>query len=491
MSNRSTCYLVVFLMALAGCASGVNPVSGRTERDTSSEQEEIQQGAAYHQEILKEYPVLNNPALQQYVSTLGKKLASHSHRANLPWTFTVLDSPEVNAFATAGGYVYITRGIMAHLESEAELSGVLAHEIGHITARHVPRHTRDQKWASFGQLLAMGVGAYLGGEQGAQLGAQLGGAVAQQGFLLPRSRDHELQADKLGAEYLQRIQYDPRSMAEVIGALKLQETFASDQARAAGKAVAPRSNWFATHPSNEQRLDELKKTAAQYAGQYQDPGRDRYLRAIDGIVYGDSREQGLARGEFFYHEPLGFVMKRPSTWRFQNTPEQLLAISDDEQVAVILQAVPGANGDHNRIIREVLKADSGRPERITLNGFPATYFFGTSQGKEVEATIVSIKNADFVFAPIAKSAQAKQRHRTAALSVIESLRPFTSSDARAATPYTIRAVPMPRTAPGQGFRELARTSALGAANPEAQLRLINQAYPSGEIEPGRLVKIIQ
>ncbi|MBL8521934.1 MAG: M48 family metalloprotease [Betaproteobacteria bacterium] len=463
----------------------MNPVTGRMDRGTMSEQEELSFGARAHEELLQEHARLANPGLQQYVSGVGSRLAKHTHRPELTWTFTVLDSPDINAFATTGGYVYITRGLMAYLNSEAELAGVLGHEMGHITARHVARQQRDQQIGGLLQAIGVLGGAYLGGERGAELGAQLAGGGTQAGWLLPRSREHELEADRLGMDYLSRSAFNPRAMIQVIDVLKLQETYASDRARALGRPMQRMPGWLATHPSNEERLAQLHGRA--YAGAPpDDAGRDRYLRAIDGMTFGDSREQGVARGQNFFHEPLGFTLRKPVAWQFRNSPQQLVAVSPDQQAAVVLALVPGMQGDHGRIIREVLKADSGRPERITLNGLPATYFLGARQGREIEATIVTLRNSDFVLAPLAQSREAQTRYRSEALFVLNSFRAMTAEDVRAARPRILRTVAMPKS--GQ-FRDLPVATDL--EDVETQLRVLNQAYPAGAIAPGRLVKTVQ
>ena len=147
---------------LAACGSTVvNPVSGRAERTVMNLSQELEQGRRAHQSVLKEYGTLQNPALQAYVNTLGQKLAAQSHRAELEWHFTVLDSPEVNAFALPGGYVYVTRGLMAYMESEADLAGVIGHEIGHVTARHGAQRATRQQNAGLGVLAATVLGAVL------------------------------------------------------------------------------------------------------------------------------------------------------------------------------------------------------------------------------------------------------------------------------------------------------------------------------------------
>ena len=202
-------------LLLAGCGTPVvNPVTGKTERSVMTEADEIAEGRKAHPQIVQEYGRVDDARLQAYVSEIGQRLARQSHRAQLPWTFTVLDSPEVNAFALPGGYVYVTRGILAHLGSEAELAGVLGHEIGHVTARHsVNGMSRE---------LAIGLGAAVGlalldvdeaGQELASLGLGL--------MFLKFSRSQEQQADQLGVRYVHRAGLDPLEPGPRQGGLDL------------------------------------------------------------------------------------------------------------------------------------------------------------------------------------------------------------------------------------------------------------------------------
>lgn len=477
---------IALALSLGACGKSINPVSGKTDRGLMSEEQEIASGRQYHQEILKEYTPYNNPALQAYVTSIGQKLAAQSHRPNLPWTFTVVDSPEINAFAVQGGFIYITRGLMAYLDSEAELAGVVGHEIGHVTARHGAKGERDQQAAGLLTGLATILGAVYGGEQGASAANQVVGGIAQTGVLLPHSRDHELEADRLGAEYLNRTGANPGIMLEVLDVLKYQEVFAMDQARAAGKQVQPRDNYLSTHPSNEQRLAQIRSVVQQYAVKPVDPGRDRYLRAIDGITFGDSVEQGIVRGNAFYHAPLGFMLQTPNGWQIQNGAQQLTMVAPDGQAAVILGPA-GTMGNHDQAIKNILKPASGRVERVTINGLQATNFVGaTAQGQQIEATVVTHNGSDYLMVPMAKTAQARDANRLGTRAVIDSFRPMNSNDAARARPYTLRTTPANR-----GFRDLAGALPAEIPNREGQLRLLNQAYPQGEPQPGQLVKIIQ
>ncbi len=220
-----------------------------------SESEEVSLGHKYHQQITLEMPVYNDPALTAYVNEVGQRIARASHRPGLTYRFTVIDSDTVNAFALPGGYIYITRGILAYLNSEAELAAVLGHEVGHVTARHSVR----QHSAATASNVA-----------GAILGAATGVAASQDLFnvfgkamLSGYGREHELESDRLGAEYLARTGYDPQAMIEVIGVLKNQELFERQRASAEGREARAYHGVFASHPENDRRLQEVVGEAEQ------------------------------------------------------------------------------------------------------------------------------------------------------------------------------------------------------------------------------------
>lgn len=239
------------VLALSHCAQ--NPVTGDKDFVLMSEAQEIQMGLQAHKDVLKEYPALDNAALQAYVTEVGQRLAQQSHRPQLQWHFTVVDSPDVNAFALPGGYVYITRGIMAYLNSEAELAGVIGHEIGHVTARHGVRQQSAQTAAGLGAVL----GSVLVPGLGNQAGANLLQTLAQ-AWTAGYGREHELESDRLGAQYLARTGYSPQAMIDVIGVLKNQELFAADEARRDGRQPRSYHGTFDTHPSNDTRLKQVE-----------------------------------------------------------------------------------------------------------------------------------------------------------------------------------------------------------------------------------------
>ena len=481
---------------LAGCGSAVNnPVTGQAERSVMSEAAEIAEGKKSHTQVLQEYGVLKNPRVQAYVNDVGQRLAKQSQRANLQWTFTVLDSPEINAFALPGGYVYVTRGIMAYMESEADLAGVIGHEIGHVTARHGAQRATRQQDAGLGVLVASVLGAVLEakGVGGAgRMASDLSQTVAA-GYISSYGREQELQADGLGAEYLSRIRFDPRNMIDVINVLKNQERFAADLARSQGRPVPVQNSWLSSHPSNDQRLDAITRLAAQYKTPtpYNDEGRARYQQLLEGMTFGESAEQGLTRGRNFYHTGLGFALTAADGWRIQNEADQITLVNSLGDAGLIVKMAPSDAGKtHDEIIRKLVNPSAGRAERVQINGLAATRFSGTVVGKNgqpqsTELTLItSPQGPVFLFVHAAKDASSLQRSRAQMVETENSFRALTVADRAAARPWVLRAAVMPRG----GFSELAKTSPL--ANPEQQLRLINGVYPAGDVKPGQAVKTV-
>lgn len=480
---------------LAGCATVTNPVSGQRELTVMDERSEIAEGRKAHQQVLQEYGAYPNPRLQAYVNEVGQRLARQSHRGNLAWHFTVLDSPEINAFALPGGYIYITRGLMAYLESEADLAGVIGHEIGHVTARHGAQRATRQQTAGLGVLAATILGAVLE-SQGVAGATDLAGSLSQgvaAGYIASYSRDQELQADKLGAEYLARVNYDPKNMVDVIRVLKSQEQFAADTARAEGRNPPAQAGWLASHPSNEKRLQDIVQIAGQYKGRYDDEGRARYLKAIEGMTFGESREQGVTRGQHFYHEPLGIALTAPDGWKVQNTPEVVALMNAAGDAGLLVHvAPPNAGRTHDEIIRNVFRPEQGRTERLTLGSFAATHFAGVGRNRQgqaqgIEATVVTGPAArHFLLIYGARDARTLQRARGKLREAEASFRALTGTDIAAARPWTLKTMPYQRGM----FSQLARTSPL-PGNAEQQLRLINGVYAGGEPPPGQLVKVVE
>jgi len=301
-------------MLNSGCVT-TNPATGSNDfTPFMSPEKEQQIGAAEHPKMVVAFGgVYDDPAIGGYVASVGGRLAAHSERADLAFRFSVLNSPVVNAFALPGGYVYITRGLLALANSEAELASVLAHEIGHVTGRHsAQRYNRTV----FLGLSAALLDAVVGNELASQV-ANIGSTA----YLRGHSRDQEHEADDLGIRYMAGAGYDTSAAVSFLSTLAAND--ALERQIAGAKGEDPLAGIFATHPRTAERV---ARTAAATAGETAAPRlRSRYLQTIDGMIYGDDPAQGLIRGRTFFHPELGFSFDVPPGFRLNNTAKAVLA----------------------------------------------------------------------------------------------------------------------------------------------------------------------
>lgn len=468
------------LFWLAGCA--VNPATGRSDFVMMSERQELDLGARYNQEIAKENPRYNDAKLQAYIQRVGERVARASHRNQLNYVFTLVDSPDVNAFALPGGYIYIHRGLLAYLNSEAELAAVLGHEVGHVTARHsVRQQSQSTAWGLLGQAAAIGTGVGALGD----LTSVMGNA-----FVRGYGRDMELEADGLGAQYLARGGYDPQAMIEVVRVLKNQEDFARDQAAARGEAqpVGGYHGLFDTHPDNDRRLKEVIGPAQALVGGSQEVGRDTFMQMIDGLVFGDSADSGIRRGRNFYHGPLDFTLSYPQGWQLVNRPDVLIGHTEDEQafIAMTLEAA-----DKALTPAEYLRKRAGNQRLIAgeelrlgaLQGYTAVL-----QGQSVRRVAVIYRgDGAYLFVAGLKGQASLETEDDRFLSVIRSFRPLKAEERKLAEPVRLRTM---RAKSGQSMAALAKESPL-QSGAEGQLRLLNNLYPSGEPKAGAWLKVLR
>ncbi|SLN10288.1 M48 family metalloprotease [Oceanibacterium hippocampi] len=311
-----TLFALVALPVLLGACTAMNPATGQSEVTFVSPADEKKIGQSQHPNVLAQFGgPYDEAAIGGYVAALGGRLAKVSELPDIGWTFTVLNSEVVNAFALPGGYVYVTRGLLALADDEAQLAGVLAHEIGHVTARHgAQRQTR-----AIGVSIFSAAAAILSGSSAVgQLGSQVGGL-----YLAGYSRDQESQADALGIRYLVRAGYPPDAMAGFLKKLGDQSALAR---KIAGKDEDEQFSWAQTHPLTSERVADATKLATESGVEGpRDPGRQRYLSEIDGLLYGDDPKQGLVRGREFVHPDLGFRFAVPPGYMLQNSPAAVVA----------------------------------------------------------------------------------------------------------------------------------------------------------------------
>jgi predicted Zn-dependent protease len=388
--------LAAFVVLAAACAT--NPATGKKEFSLMSEAQEVQLGQQMDAQVKQEMGVYNDAELQRYVSNIGMRLARTSERPNLPWHFTVIDEPAVNAFALPGGQIYITRGILAFLKDEEQLAGVLGHEIGHVTARHSAQQYTKATSAGLGLTL---LSIFVPETRPLQ-----GVAESALGVLfLKHGRDDELQADRLGAQYTAKTGWDPHGVAGMLRTLQRL-----DEASGNRRGVP---NWLSTHPAPADRVQQVQRfieenpTAVATSGTRNPEGDlDRY---VDGIIFGDSPSDGIVRGNQFLHPELRLALSFPNGWEIQNSAAQVLAKAPDRDNFMLLQLVPNARGNLQQIAQGSM-ANAGfrqlQGERANLNGLDA--YVGTYQGSmeglgnvvTVAAHIVHGRNV-YMFAGIA------------------------------------------------------------------------------------------
>ncbi|KEO75400.1 M48 family metalloprotease [Anditalea andensis] len=319
--------LVVLLFIVCSCAR--NPVTGKLNFVTISEKQEIAMGQEYDPQIVAMYGLYEDEILQDFIDLKGQEMAAISHRPHLAYEFKIMDSPILNAFAVPGGYVYFTRGIMAHFNNEAEFAGVLGHEIGHITARHSVRQQSKSVLAQLGML----VGLIAVPELGQFLDPA---SQALELLFLKYGRDAERESDRLGVEYSSTIGYDAREMAGFFRTLERQRV-------SSGRDPLP--DFLSTHPSPTDR----NKDVAALAGEWQsrlnlnEPkvNRNEYLKKIEGLIYGEDPKQGFVENSVFYHPELKFNFPVPKDWTLQNTPQQVQMAPKEGNALLMLTLATG------------------------------------------------------------------------------------------------------------------------------------------------------
>lgn len=422
-------------VALSGCTT--NPETGRSQFTAfMSPEEEARIGAQEHPKLLETFGgAYEDAALARYVGRIGGALALNAQTSVQRFTFTVLDSDIVNAFATPGGYVYLSRGLMALCRNEAEMAGVIGHEIGHVTGRHAAER--------FSTGTLAGIGAAGLGILGAVLGAgRAPGQLANVGanlYLASYSRDQEFESDLLGVRYNALAGYDPDAMASFLGQLRASSRLDAT-IRGANPGVIDQTNYLATHPRTVDRV----RAAEAAAGEFPDGGtlrEDAYLAAIDGMVFGDQPDQGVIRGRAFRHPELRMEFTVPPGFTIVNGQKAVQAFDDAGGVVIYDIAKFEGRSAADYIQRGwATDARLSGLERITVDGLDAgaAATRGNGPNGPVDVQLVAIRDADkahrFVFA--------SPQNRTAALAedyrrTTYSFRKLTAKEAAAIKPFRI------------------------------------------------------
>ena len=483
LPSRARRALVIF-----GCLllAGTSP----TCAFAMSDKQEIAIGRQMNAEIVQTMGVYNNAELQEYVNSVGQKLAKAGNRPNLEYTFTVLDTEDVNAFAIPGGFIYISRGILPYLSSEAELAAVLGHEVGHVTAHHA---SRQQTQGTLAGIAGIATAILTGQPALAQLTDVAGEAVVR-GY----GRDMELEADRLGAQYLARTGYDPQAMISVISTLKDQERFEVVAAKQEGRKPHVYHGLFATHPDNDTRLKQAVQVTAAVSGHATGRAQNEmdFLRRLDGVAWGTSGEQGVVRGSRMYHAAMGFTVAFPSGWAVENTRDHILAApkSKDSMMMVQTAAIPPKLAEPRTFVLQGLLGGQALRDGqdLEINGLPAyTAVARNAQTpfgvKPARIVVVKYANLYFVFWGASRSSGQVPNGDRLFLSSAETFRRIRGDELARAEPDRIHIIEAPE---GATVEALAADTPL-KRYPVEQLRLFNRLYPKGEPTPGQLIKVVR
>lgn len=395
---RKTLLALSVTLVMVGCST--NPATGKREFNIVSESQEISIGQQSHAEVIRQFGVYDEkPELTRLVNDVGHRIAAASERPHLPWHFTILDSPIINAMALPGGYIYITRGMLENINSEDELAGVLGHEIAHVTARHSAQQISRAQLAQFGMVL----GAVVAGPQVAQQYGQL--AELGLNLLFQRySRGHESQADILGTGYIARAHYNPRGAERML--MTLQRL---DKNPATGI-----ERYFLSHPDPAKRVKDVQSKVAELSGTgmisaaTEGTDRDPYLRMLDGLITANSTQHLVVRGDTIYDRDHGLAIRAPQGWTPQVAPGVLFAMTprgDNPSSQFIAQEID-ANQLQGRSAQEAIRirleqmglqyAGSRNASLASGERFPIDVWQGQTQSGVVGVETTQFTHGDHV-----------------------------------------------------------------------------------------------
>ena len=492
---RKTKYTLAAMMAatalLGSCAADAQLKAIKTQTNISAA--ERKQGDEAHPQLMEEFGGAYGGPQAAYVNRVGQNIALQSglSRNAGDFTVTLLNSPVNNAFAIPGGYVYVTRQLMALMNDEAELAGVLGHEVGHVAAQHSKkRQSAAQRNAILGVL-----GSVLGGvigDSGGLLGG-LGGLLQNNAMQIAQyatlgfSRSQELQADQLGVQYLKSAGYDPLALSTMLASLANQTVL---EARLAGGDARSTPEWASTHPDPASRVRNAQTLASKVGGSGGARNADAFLASVNGVLYGDDPAQGVVEGREFLHPDLKLRFEVPGGYGMQNGTR---AVSIGGSGGQAQFSTGPYSGDMNAYITAVLRAVTGNNsatpgtiQRTTVNGIPASYSVtrANSQSGAVDVTVFAYefsKSSAFHFVALTKAGGAGVFNP-----MFNSVRRLTNAEATAIRPRRVEVVTVKS---GDTVASLARRMAYTDYQAE-RFQVLNRLAADAKLAAGQKVKIV-
>jgi len=472
--------LISFSLLSLVISCSVNPVTGERDFVLMSEEAELEMGRKYYSQILQSQALYQDPKIQSYVQSIGDSLAELSHRSDLIYRFTVLDSPDVNAFALPGGYIFINRGLMVYLSSEEELAAVLGHEIGHVTARHSVRQISQAQVLS---IISYAVAREAGSAAGDLANIASGALVAGYG------RDMELQADSLGAEYMAKQGYSALGMIDTISVLKEHELYSTEVSKRRGSNQQTYHGIFASHPSNDSRLKEVIKKADSLRKDSLESNSLNYLKRIEGMTYGDSQVAGILRKNGFYHKDLDIRIISPDNWEVLNTPNSLIFIAPEGKASLQVSVSDQVRKETPKnYLSRLTSGEVYQSKELKLGGHQAFLTLLEENFRISRVAIVFKNKRIFTFyGTTEKNGLDIGEFDNQFLSIIESFRDLKATEIELTEPLLIKSYKVAR---GDSYSSLARKSPI-PFDPESRLRLLNGDYPDGDLEVDAWIKIVE
>lgn len=483
LPTRRWLLLPLFLALLLVSACQTIPATGRTSFNVVSAEDEQKMGDEGHAEILRQFGgAYDDPAIQAYVSGIGQRLVAQTETPQAPFRFTVLDSPVVNAMALPGGYVYVTRGILALVDDEAQLAGVVGHEIGHVVGHHVVL----QKSQSIAITVLSRVLAAMTGMKEVGTLSGVGGSV----YLRSYSREQESEADALGLRYMARAGWDPGGMVTMLTKVRAEERL---EARLAGRSpdIVDEGSLWADHPLTIERMRDTARAAAATAGQGV-TGRETLLAQIDRLVFGDTAERGVVHGRVYRHAGMGVHVEVPPGFRIVTDPQGMLAIHSDGSL-IRLDRGPPANGDLASYIQVewATTAKLARIERLMINGRPGATATTrlTIEKTTLDVRLVAVGDRRgvtrlMVLTPPERTAE----HDEGVRATIASLRPLTEAERPQAQPLRLALITVK---PGDSVTTLAAATPFDTL-PAERFRVLNGLPEDQEqLTPGQRLKTVR
>ncbi len=474
----------IWFMAVLCCglflwACAQDYVTGKRRITLVSESQEIAMGVEADPGIVAEFGIYNDTNLGPFVDGIGQSMVKVSHRPTLKFTFRLVDSPVVNAFAVPGGFVYFTRGILAHFNDEAELAGVMGHEIGHVTAQHGVEQMTKQQLAGIGLL----AGTILS-EDFRRFGDQAQQALGL--IFLKFSRDDESESDLLGVEYSTKAGYDAQHMARFFRTIS----------RITQQAGGGPPTFLSTHPNPDNREVRVGTLAKEWQQKVPGPkgGTDRaaYLRRIDGIVYGDDPRQGFVENGYFYHPEMKFQFAIPTGWQVVNQPAQVQLISPQKNAAVQFTLDKAASAQEAaQTFLQNSKAQVVRSGAAQVNGMRAYVTIGDLQTQDggvmrVMSYFIEREGSIYVFHGYTASnlfdANVANFERT-----MKSLDQLRNQAALTKQPRRVKIM----TVDQAGDLRTVLTRAGMKAEELEELAILNGMYLQDQLQRGALVKVVR